>query len=71
LTLAAWLGSGCAEPIAGLIHPNQRPSVEFTHAPVGADPGNPDFYAYRVYWADALPRPTVHTAIWVSMDMAG
>ena len=41
--------------MTGLLVANQRPSVEFTHAPVGVNPDDPDFYAYRVYWRGEDP----------------
>ena len=34
---------------------NQPPTVRFTLAPVSADPDNPVFYAYRVFWAGDDP----------------
>ena len=53
-TLAALLLLGCTQPIQSLI-PNQPPSVRFTLAPISADPDNPVFYAYRVFWAGDDP----------------
>ena len=54
LALAALLLPGCTKPIQSLI-PNQPPSVRFTLAPVSADPNDPVFYAYRVFWAGDDP----------------
>jgi hypothetical protein len=42
-------------PIVKALHPNQRPSVHFTLAPVVADRKEPVFYAYRVFWAGDDP----------------
>ena len=55
LALAAWLGLGCTGPIVGTLVPNQRPTVRFTLAPISADPDDPVFYAYRVFWAGEDP----------------
>ena len=52
--LAALLLLGCSETLNTLI-PNQPPSVRFTLAPVSADPDDPVFYAYRVFWAGDDP----------------
>jgi len=35
--------------------PNQPPTVRFTLAPISADPNDPVFYAYRVFWAGDDP----------------
>ncbi|MEQ1834236.1 MAG: hypothetical protein ABL977_14405 [Candidatus Eisenbacteria bacterium] len=51
LLLAA---AGCSK-----LHPptwlNLRPSVEFTQAPVSADPADRAFYAYKVFWSGNDP----------------
>ena len=52
--LAVLLLQGCTKTIHPLI-PNQPPSVRFTLAPISADPDNPVFYAYRVFWAGDDP----------------
>ena len=54
LALAALLLPGCTQPIPVLIL-NQPPSVNFTLAPVSADPNDPVFYAYKVYWSGDDP----------------
>ena len=58
----AWLvTAGCAEPPIRLLVQNRRPTVEFTRAPISADPANPEFYAYRVYWSGNDPDGRVET----------
>src|SRR5262245_50585603 len=52
----ALLAAGCAsDKIGGTLVPNLPPSVEFTHAPIGPDQSQPDFYAYRVFWSGYDP----------------
>ena len=53
--VAACLVVSCSGPTSPLRLPNQPPSVRFTLAPVSADPNDPVFYAYRVYWAGDDP----------------
>ena len=52
--LAALLLQGCTKVIPNLL-PNQPPTVRFTLAPISADPNDPVFYAYRVFWAGDDP----------------
>jgi hypothetical protein len=52
--LAALLLQGC-QPILHNLIPNKPPTVRFTLAPVAADPDDPVFYAYRVFWAGDDP----------------
>jgi len=52
--LAALLAVSCERVVKNLV-PNQPPSVRFTLAPVSADPNDPVFYAYRVFWAGDDP----------------
>jgi hypothetical protein len=47
--------AGCSEGVVGRVVPNQRPSVEFTQAPISRDPDDPAFYAYRVHWSGNDP----------------
>jgi hypothetical protein len=54
LSVLAVLLQGCSE-IRHTLVPNQPPSVRFTLAPISADPDNPVFYAYRVFWAGDDP----------------
>ena len=54
LALAAALLPGCTKLTPNLL-PNQPPSVQFTLAPVSADPNDPVFYAYKVYWSGDDP----------------
>ena len=56
LVLASLNLSGCAKTdIEGILVPNQRPSVELTHAPASRDSVTPYFYAYKVNWAGNDP----------------
>ncbi len=61
VSLPLWIGcalmaAGCAsKSVLPVIIPNQRPTVEFTSAPIGADPNTPYFYAYRVFWSGNDP----------------
>src|SRR5262245_3008631 len=42
---------GCSDAkLGGTLVPNLPPSIEFTHAPIGPDRSQPEFYAYRVFW---------------------
>src|SRR5689334_8205184 len=56
LLMASLLAQGCGPyPVVGPLVSNLRPSVEFTRAPISASPNQPEFYAYRVYWAGDDP----------------
>src|SRR5262249_21993014 len=47
--------SGCSTKVSGTLFPNQRPTVEFTNAPVALDKSNKYFYAYRINWSGNDP----------------
>jgi len=77
LVLATLLLAGCAsKEIQGILAPNQRPSVEFTNAPVAADRSSPYFYAYKINWSGNDPDgrvayylyavdPTATDTVWI------
>ncbi len=79
LSLASLAAAGCVQPVTGILNPNRRPSVEFTRAPIGADPSDPNFYAYRVFWSGDDPDgrveryeycidPTASDSMWVKTE---
>jgi len=77
LAAALHAATGCSsEKLGGTLLPNLPPDVEFTHAPIGPDRSQPDFYAYRVFWSGNDPDgrvdrfeysidPTAAESVWV------
>ena len=55
LAAALALGAAGCSKVPIVLIPNQRPNVEFTLAPVSADPADRAFYAYRVFWSGDDP----------------